>query len=202
MASRLVLMLAVLVAILSACGGGSGTDTTSSASTASATQPAPDNDPDEMVPTEPASTGETANTTQEGMANVTVGEMTWELTLTGDSREQCVPDLGGTFFVAMFSQDGNAALSIVASGSEADEVQVGDPAISGELWIANASVYIDNPDMDLPPGIGVKAQVDGNRISGTATFYEGRSLAEARTSGAEYTVGVREGTFEAACPSG
>jgi len=134
---------------------------------------------------------------------VTVGDVMWDFALDDDARGQCEPDFGGSFFVVMFNEDGSGnelALNITAQPDGRVVVQVGSPLISEGLWISDEGIYDNFPDLEA--GVTAEVSIDGNTITGTATFYEDRSLRETLQTGEPYATGLRAGTFTATCPGG
>lgn len=200
MSRRITTILLTLAVIAAACGGSDSAEDTPATTAAKATTTrAPADDSPATTTAAPATTQGPAPAA-EGKATVTIGDLTWEFALTGDPREQCFPDLGGTFLFAAFKEEaGNQlALWIEVPDSGPIEVQAGSPLIAEGMWIADATVYDRFPDLE--PGVGGSASKNGNTVSGTATFYEDRSLTETLQTGEPYATGLRTGTFTATCP--
>lgn len=200
MTHRSTTILVTLALIAASCGGGDSTPAETPTTEAKATTTQALAETPEATTTAPPTT-EAAPPAAEGMATVTVGDITWEFPLTGDPREQCFPDLGGTFLFAAFKEEAGNQLAvwIEVPDSGPIEVQAGSPLITEGMWIADESVYDRFPDLD--PGVGGSATKNGNTVSGTATFYEDRSLTETLQTGDAYATGLRTGTFTATCPS-
>ena len=203
---RSVAISMVLTLVLYSCGG-DGSNEEPEVESASPTQVASESQTDTSITTTATTASEEPSPSAgEGTGTATVGDTTWTFLMSGDARENCDPDFQGFFFVVLFGQDengGEAVLSLNAPNSGGPAVvQVGGTVITDELWIADASVHGDHPLRDLPQEIGATAVVDGNTVSGNGVFYEDRSLTETRQSGAQYEMGVVDGTFAVTCPAG
>ncbi len=193
----------IIALVLSACGGDSTTTTTNASP--QTTQPGATTTAGETTTTTQAAAEDGAGSMVEGTATATIGDMTWHFALTGDGRELCNPDFSGFFMVNMFGVDDagqQVAITIQASTAGGPVViQAGDPSIAGELWKVDPAVYTDYGTVTgIPDGITAIVQISGNSISGSGTFYEQRAMDAARSSGT-YDLGVKSGTFEAACPA-
>lgn len=202
----LIGVVSFLALVLTACGGSTSSDDIETPAT-DQPEASSEKEPESgstSTTEAPEMTEDPANDLEEGTGTATIGDNSWVFALSGGGAEICNPNQSGVFFVNMFAEDGSVVLSVQApaSGGEAI-VQAGDPNISGELWKADLNVYADNASVEgIPAGVGATAQVNGNSISGTGTFYEDRALYEARTGQTPYEAGVLEGTFEVTCPSG
>lgn len=199
MAHRITIIWLTLAVIAAACGGSGSTPTETEAKITTTQAPA---DTSETATTQAIPTTQAAAPATEGAARVAVGDLTWDFTLNADARGQCLSDAGGTFFVVMFNQDGNGdetVLNITAQRDGRVVVQAGSPLISSGLWISDEAIYTNFPDLE--PGVTADVSIDGNTITGTATFYEDRSLRETLQTGEPYATGLRKGTFTAICPA-
>jgi hypothetical protein len=205
-----------LVFTLAACGGdsdsesdddndgGSGDDPTATAASGgggSAATPSGDDSDDDDDGAGSGGSGEA------GTATATIGDQTYEFTFTGVPPEQCDTSVSGVIAVAVMfgvDEDGDQiALSISGPATGGDgTVQVGDPILIKPRWTADPEVYNRLANVQgMPEGVGATFQVDGNRISGSGTFYDDTALTNARqVTGEAYDAGVRQGTFEATCP--
>lgn len=200
MTRRLTIILFTFALIAASCGGGEPTPAETTTAGAMATTTRPPAETIEAPTTEAPPATEVAAPAAEGMATVTVGDITWTFALTGDPREQCFPDLGGTFLFAAFKKEAGNQLAvwIEVPDSGPIEIQAGSPLIAEGIWIADESIYNRFPDLE--PGVGGSATKNGNTVSGTATFFEDRSLTETLQTGEPYATGLRAGTFTATCP--
>jgi hypothetical protein len=199
-----MITLAASALVMGACGGGDSTETTAVAPTTTqaetgagsqATTP-----PTTKAQTESPATTEAVQSPAAGTATAAIGDTKWSFAMSGDPRELCNPDIAGTFIVAMYGQDdsgGEIVLSVTSASGQPTVAQAGSPLVSEGMWIADESIYENFPDLD--PGVHAEAEVSGNTISGTATFYEDRSLRETLQTGDPYETGLRQGTFSANC---
>ena len=206
MQRSILTILTVLALAAVACGGG-GVDTappTTDATTTAATQASPSTTaaPARGTPTTTtAPATEAPMKSESGAGSATIGDITWDFALTGDPREQCLPDIGGTFLVAMFKEESNGdqlALNITAQPDGRIVVHAGSPLVSEGMWISDEAIYASFPDLE--PGVAAEVTINGNTITGTGTFYEDRSLRETLQSGDPYEAGLVQGRFSATCP--
>ena len=162
--------------------------------------------------TEPEACEEPVASGEEGTGTATIGDTTWEFTLSGGfTAGMCdldVNDAGLIFNVLMFGTDDSGreiALNMggPASGGDATLVQAGSPFLEFERWTADRTVYDRLSGIEgMPEGVGATVQVDGNTVSGSGVFYDDTTLTQVRPTGDPYDAGVLEGTFSATCPAG
>jgi hypothetical protein len=201
---RILIILTVIAIFAAACGGGDD-DTATPTTSATTTTAEKTTEPTTAAPTTTQATSAPATEAPAsgaaGSGQVAIGDITWDFALTGDPREQCLPDIGGTFFVAMFKEESNGdqlALNITAQPDGRIVIQAGSPLISEGMWISDEAIYASFPDLDA--GVSADVSISGNTITGTGTFYEDRSLRETLQTGDPYETGLVEGTFSATCP--
>jgi len=209
----IVALALALFFVFSACGGdsdgdsdgddGGGDNPTATAASGGGGSAATPTDSD----SDDSDDGGSSGSGEEGTGTATIGDQTYEFTFTGVPPEQCDPSVSGVIaVVVMFGvdEDGDqTALSISGPASGGDgTVQVGDPILIKPRWTADPEVYNRLANVQgMPEGVGATFQVDGNRISGSGTFYDDTALTNARqVTGEAYDAGVRQGTFEATCP--
>ena len=210
--SSLCVLLALALAA-AACGGDSGDDDPQLTTTSTAQEPA-DTEADAATTTTtaaPAPEEPAAVVVEEGTGTATIGDTTWEFTMSGAGSEMCdldVGDAGLIFAVIMFGTDDTGreiALNISGplSGDEGFAVQAGSPTLQFERWTADSTVYDNLSGIGgMPEGVGATVQIDGNTVSGSGVFYDDTTLTQVRPTGGPYAAGVLEGTFRATCPAG
>ena len=205
----------MLVLVMSACGGDSGDESGGDqpqATTAAPSQEtsAPESESSTTTTTE-APADDPGPAAAEGTGTATIGDTTWEFTMSGAGPEMCdldVSDAGIIFAVIMFGTDDTGrqvALNVSGplSGDEGLVVQAGSPTLEFERWTADPEVYDRLSGIEgMPEGVGATVQIDGNTVSGSGVFYDDTNLTEVRPTGGPYDAGVLEGTFSATCPAG
>ena len=146
-----------------------------------------------------------------GEATVTINGETYFFGETGFPALRCDPDLFGVFFVflQMVDADGNEILGggsvdmvLLQPGTDPEELdqrneaRVNIEALDQE-WIADEE---DITERELEAGTSQvdSYTIDGNRVTGTATFYEENSYW-ASIGDPSNEVAVTQGTFEVTC---
>jgi len=218
---RLSMML-VLALVAVSCGGegDEGAEPTSAAVTTteteeSSTQP---EEPAEGQEQEPAGTTvapapSSADVSGIGEASVTIGGETYLFGETGAPLFRCETNLFGIFWVILgmvdesgneIPQGGNVGLVLLGEGTDPDEVdQVPVASIrigaTDEEWVADPTQM--ETLTELEPGMSQvdSYTIDGNSVSGTATFFEKNNSYWAFVGGSVDAIEVSEGTFEATC---
>ncbi len=136
-----------------------------------------------------------------GAGTVTVGSETYLFTIS--SEDVCDPNRQGLFVVEAPGEDEagrRVNLSIHApAGAGFAVVEVGDPTGGADRWIADLNVYGEYSGQNVPPGVGANADIMGDRIAGTGTFYEAGSMEDAYSARAEYDGPIMDGTFDVDC---
>ena len=199
---RLFVLGAVMALVMAACGGGSedGADREGDApGQTQATQPESGNDDTNPDPSgSDDGEGEGPST-----ATVTIGGETYTFSSEGAVVAQCVPDLFGIMSVQLplvdaNGQPGDGGIQIIALHEGTDpavveqnnlvQVTIGDVD-----WVADPEdVRIaGNPDLEGKSQVD-SVQVNGNTVTGTATFVGSQSLFGADSD-------MATGTFEATC---
>ena len=207
---RLVLIVA-MVLVATACGGGETASDDTPADGTSATTTAPDSSPGTSAPeTDDGEPGDPAPSDVSGIGEgtVTINGETYLFGEGGFPALQCEPDMFGVFFVVLQQvdasgsevPDGLLTLTLLLEGTDPAVVGQDNTArltIGGEDWIADPE---DIAERGLDPGTSqVDAYtIDGNTVSGTATFYEEESYY-ATTGGSTDPIVTAQGTFEVAC---
>lgn len=146
-----------------------------------------------------------------GVGSVTINGETYQFGDSGFPALQCNPDLFGVFFavLAMVDDQGNEVadgggleLVLLHPGSDPEELgQTNEARVRigslEEEWIADEE---DIAERELDPGTSQvdSYTIDGDRASGTATFYEEETYW-ASVGDSSKTVSVTEGTFEVTC---
>lgn len=203
-----MLMLGVVTGLLMvACGGDSAGDATTTTATAggaaaptttvAATQP--QDDGVGATTTAPAAGSDGA--TSDGDVNVaviTIGDRTFEFDVTPGSISRCDPD----FFGAFWALGGGLDMLVVAEDDpnhDAPYVKVTDPDDRDVEWWASPDINESLMQIEVPAGQSQvdSFTVDGNSITGTATFIEKSAL----TMGGEIPASI-PGTFEVTCEEG
>ena len=206
----LVILLATSL-LVAACGGGGAEESASTSSTEAKTDAGTEPPAADTSTTKPEASEEPVASGEEGTGTATIGDMTWEFTLSGGPGGMCdldVNDAGLVFVVVMFGTDDTGreiALNISGplSGGDAALVQAGSQIQEFERWTADRSVYDRLSGIEgMPEGVGATVQVDGNTVSGNGVFYDDTTLNQVRPTGDPYDAGVLDGTFTATCPAG
>lgn len=206
----LVILLAMSL-LVAACGGGGTEESASTSSTEAKTETGTEPPAADSSTTQPEPSDEPVASGEEGTGTATIGDMTWEFTMSGSPGGICdldVNDAGLVFAVLMFGTDDTGreiALNIGGplSGGDAALVQAGSQISEFERWTADRSVYDRLSGIEgMPEGVGATVQVDGNTVSGSGVFYDDTTLIRVRPTGDPYDAGVLEGTFSATCPAG
>jgi len=198
--------------LVAACGGDAGDDPTetiaSDSSETSAPQSSEDEQPDTTAAAPAEDDGDTADSGGDASSGtVVIAGESYEFIDNGFPGLQCMPDSFGVAFIAALQPvegevDGVIGGLTVAVPFEGEGEVAGIlPAVSisvGELeWIADEEHAELN---DLPAGSSQvdSYEIDGNTISGAATFYERNSSF----TGNPDDLIVETGTFEVTCVDG
>jgi hypothetical protein len=210
---RLLALVLGMVLLVAACGGESGDETSDtsdddSASTTVAPEPEDDTDSGD----EPATTTTTGSPDNEGgdstggdvsTGSATVAGETYEFLDTGFPGLQCEPSSFGVAFIAglQSAEENNGVIGSITVGIPfpGQEETAGIlPAVTvsdGETeWIADP----EHAELNgIPAGSSQvdSFEIDGNSISGTATFYE----EDSSFTGNEGDLVVEQGSFEVTC---
>lgn len=211
----LVITVALLVA---ACGDSGGDEGAADPQDVTTTAP------DATTTTQPSGSDDGGSTdgggsTDDGAdgdahrATATIDGVTYTFADTGFPGQQCLSDFFGVFIAALFMVDdqGNpniegGAISIAIPHEDTDRAEV-------DQW-PEVSVNVNDPDLEwiadekgaeefeIEPGISQvdSYTVDGNTITGTASFYEQNSYWAVAGGQAEELV-TATGTFEVTCGS-
>lgn len=220
---RLILAIVVMLVALTACGGGGDSSeagdpeasTTAAAAdpevTTSDTAPAAG---DEEPGNEAADDSDSDSVSGIGEATLTINGETYFFGETSFPALRCDPNMFGVFFVVlpMVDEQGNAVpsgggleLVLLQEGTDPEEldqrneVRLDLDSLDQE-WIADEE---DIAERDLEPGTSQvdSYTIDGNRASGTATFYEENSYW-ASVGDPANEVATAQGTFEVTCAGG
>lgn len=211
--------------IAAGCGGDSGDagDSGGGEEAAPTTTSAPSDDGGSAdagtTPTTAASQGD-GETSDGGGSGAASGIGTASVTLNGETylfgetsfpALRCDPDMFGIFWVLLMRVDeagneipsgGSLDLELVQEGAQVDETNTAELKITDldQEWVANPD---DIELLGLDPGTSQidSFTIDGNTVSGTATFYESNSYYAA-VGGTADEVAVAQGTFEATCSEG
>jgi len=214
MRRSLILLLAAAL-VFAACGGSDGTgdaqattspasdDNETEATTASASD---ETDPTTATPTTGDAGGETdAPAPDASVGTLTVAGETYLFADTGFPGLQCMPSAFGVAFLSGLQfvdengegLDGSLAVNIPFKGEE--ETAGILPAVTGNVgdleWIADP----EHADLNsIPQGSSQvdSYEINGNTITGAATFYEENS-----SFGGSDLI-VEQGTFEVTCADG
>lgn len=214
---RLLVSIVGMALLIAACGGDSGdestdatvadaTDTTAADASDTTTAPEPDDSGEATTTTTASDDGDDAGAAGGvSTGTVTVGGETYEFLDTGFPGIQCDPDAFGVAFLAGLQTEeatdgvvGSLVVGIPFPGEEETaglmpEVQA---SVGDVEWIANP----EHAELNgIPAGSSqVDAyEIDGNTITGTATFYERNS-----SFGDAADLIVETGTFEVTCAEG
>jgi len=199
---RLFVLGAAMALVLAACGGssGDGADGTGTPDQTQATQPEP----------EPSGTGNgdgdgDAGTEGEGpsTATVTIGADTYHFSSEGAVVAQCLPDLYGTMSVQLPLVDengepGEGSIKIFAllegtDPAEVEQINVVHMTIGDVDWVADPEDLRIAGNAELEGKSQVDSvEVNGNTVTGTATFIGSQSLFGPDSE-------MATGTFEATC---
>lgn len=202
----------VAIALLAtACGGGTGASEDDSAAVTTTTiapEAAPSTVAQSSVSEDDGSQPAPADVAGIGEGTATINGNTYVFGDTGFAALRCEPDMFGAFFVFLLQvdesgaevPDGRLSLALLLEGSDPEELGQGNEAnlsIDGQDWIANEE---DVAERGIEAG---SSQVDsyvieGNTVSGTATFYEEESYY-ATTGGSTDPIVTAQGTFEVTC---
>lgn len=207
---RVLALSLVTMLLVAACGGGAGDEGTG--------EPASDGNGDQTATTvgggdesgqtsttaTPASTGgdDSGSGVDVSVGTVTVAGETYHYADTGFPGLQCMPSSFNVAFLAALRQvdenggelDGSLVVGIPFKGEEETAGILPELSASvGDLnWIANQ----EHADLNgIPAGSSQvdSYEIDGDTISGTATFYEENS------SYGDGDLIVEQGTFEVTC---
>lgn len=199
----LVLVLGLLVAACGGSGDESSATTTGNATAADSTvttQPADDGASNDTTPPSTAAPNDDGAGVEVSTGSVTVAGETLEFLDTGFPGLQCEPESFGVAFLAALQSeeenDGVLGSMVVGIPFVGQEETAGIlPAVSasnGEVeWIADPEFAELN---SVPAGSSQvdSYEIDGNTISGDATFYEANSAYSGELV-------VEQGTFEVTC---
>jgi hypothetical protein len=196
-----IALLALLTVALVGCGGASGdgsddtggtTSTTAAGSTETTAGSSETTTTEAAMTTTTTSGGEPAS--EEGTAAVEIGDFRYEFNATPGSIRRCDPDFFGAFWVIGITGEGMSGDTVEMllppegdpNHSDAPRVTVTDEE-NGIDWIADPDSLVTNADQTKVDSW----TVDGNGVSGTATF-----LKAGDTNDGELVTG----TFQADCP--
>lgn len=210
---RRVLTLSLMMLLLvAACGGGSSDEGTSEPAaegngdqTATTASDAGDDDSSQTPTTETPTTAgsdDQASSVDASVGTVTVAGETYHFADTGFPGLQCMPSSFNVAFLAALRQvdenggelQGSLTVGIPFKGAEetAGILPELDASVGDLEWIANQ----EHADLNgIPAGSSQvdSYEIDGNTITGTATFYERNSSY----GGGDLV--VEQGTFEVTC---
>lgn len=194
MKSRVTMLLAALAMILVGCG-------------------------DDATPTSgdtgvlPTTAGETPGTDAPAgdgginLAVVEIGDNRYEVDVTPGSIQRCSPDFFGAFWAIGFtSEDMSSTFEMLLSpenreelGMEPPYIRLTDPETDID-WRADPEHFTTT---ELPEGMSQvdSFTVDGNRVTGTATFIDVDAAFAALNGNGEMPEPV-QGTFEVVCAEG
>jgi len=201
--------------VVSACGGSDGSDdpqaTTIAATDNNETEATTASDNDETGPTTATPTTGGADDEPDAPApdasvgTLTVAGETYSFADTGFPGLQCMPSAFGVAFLSGLQLvdengegvQGNLAVNIPFKGEE--ETAGILPAVRGNVgdleWIADPEHADRNSILQGSSQVD-SYEIDGNTITGTATFYEENS------SFGQGDLIVEQGTFEVTCADG
>jgi hypothetical protein len=212
---RLVVLIVGMVLLIAACGGESGDetpdtdaadtpDTTAAGSADTTAAPQVEDAPAATTTTAPpAAEGEESTGGDVSTGSATVAGETYEFLDTGFPGLQCEPSSFGVAFIAglQSAEENNGVIGSITVGIPfpGQEETAGIlPAVivsDGETeWIADP----EHAELNgIPTGSSQvdSYEIDGNTISGTATFYEESSSF----TGNEADLVVEQGSFEVTC---
>lgn len=194
--------------VVAACGGSSddGGSGDTEPDQPDATQPAPDDDDSNDAPpaTEGSDDGGSSGGEGPSTATVTLDGETYEFSSEGVVPGICNPDLFGIFAVVMAMAnggDGSLNLEILHEGTDPEVVEVTTKAVVkiGDVhWVADPEDLriVDNPDVTEGQSQVESVEINGNSVSGTASFAGSQTVFSADF------VEFATGTFEATCNEG
>lgn len=203
---RLLVLVFGMALLIAACGGDSGdesSDTTVADATETTATPQSDGTTGEDTP---AATTTTAGQTDDGgggdvsgvgVGTATIAGETYEFGDIGQPGLQCMPAaFGVAFLAALQSTDGNDGVMVVGIPFPGEEETAGllpelEVRVGDSTWLANEERAAEG---DIPAGSSQvdSYEINGNTITGTATFYD-------RDSSFGGDLVVEEGTFELTC---
>ena len=195
-----LIVLATLGLLFAACGGdtseGDSPDTTAAPTADTTTAPASDDEPAASTTVPPDDGEDSTSVEGVGVGTVTIGDETFEFGDLGQPGLQCDPEAFGVgFLAALQSTDGNdgtLSVGIPFPGEEETAGIMPQLLVSiGDLdWMANEELAAEQ---EITGSSQVDSyEIDGNTISGTATFAE-------RNSQFSGDLVVETGTFEVTC---
>lgn len=207
---RVLTLSLVMLLLVAACGGGSGDEGTDEPATEgnggqTATTDA-DTDDSGQTPTTAATSGtdsdDQGSSVDVSVGTVTVAGETYHFADTGFPGLQCMPSSFNVAFLAALRQvdenggelDGSLSVGIPFKGEEetAGIMPELDASVGDLDWIANP----EHADLNgIPAGSSQvdSYEIDGDTVTGTATFYEENS------SYGDGDLVVEQGTFEVTC---
>lgn len=204
---RYLISVAVIAALMAACGGG---------------EPVADTEPDEPTLTAGASVvttttmlggsdadqPDTSDIAGVGEGTVTIDGDTYTFGDAGFPALRCEPDMFGVFFVFLQQVDdsgaevagGSLELTLLLEGTDPEIVgqdNEGRLKIGEQEWIADPE---DIAERGLEAGTSQvdSYTIDGNSVTGTATFYEEESYF-ATTGGSDDPIVTTQGAFDVTC---
>lgn len=209
-----VAVIAVLLG-LAACGGGGDAEgdpdvTTTQPDTPETSEAAPSPEI-----TEPAEADDDEGAGSGGVdahyATVTLAGETYTFGDTGFAAQQCNPDLFGVFFAVLYMLDDQGNPDIEGGVVNFTLLREGVDPEQVEQW-PELTVSISDPDMEWiadeekASELGIESgmsqvdsyTVEGNRATGTATFYESNSYW-AMVGGQADEMDTAQGSFEVNC---
>ncbi|MGB8362603.1 MAG: hypothetical protein WCE80_14490 [Acidimicrobiia bacterium] len=207
---RVLTLSLVMLLLVAACGGGSGDEGTDEPATEGngGQTAATDADTDDSGETPTTATSSAADSDDQGsgadvsVGTVTVAGETYHFADTGFPGLQCMPSSFNVAFLAALRQvdenggelDGSLSVGIPFKGKEetAGIMPELDASVGDLEWIANP----EHADLNgIPVGSSQvdSYEIDGDTITGTATFYEENS------SYGDGDLVVEQGTFEVTC---
>jgi hypothetical protein len=191
MKSRVTMLLVALAMITVGCGD----DATPTTGGLGATPTTADGTPGTDAPPSGGGTN---------LAVIQIGDNRYEVDVTPGAIQRCNPDFFGAFWVIGFtSEDMSATLEMLLSpenreelGMEEPRIRVMDPETEID-WRADPDYFADT---ELSAGMSQvdSFTVDGNRVTGTATFIDGDAANAALFGNGEMPEPV-QGTFEVVC---
>jgi len=207
---RVLTLSLVMLLLVAACGGGSGDQGTDEPATEGngGQTVTTDADTDDTGQTPTTATSSGADSDDQGssvdvsVGTVTVAGETYHFADTGFPGLQCMPSSFNVAFLAALRQvdenggelDGSLSVGIPFKGEEetAGIMPELDASVGDLDWIANP----EHADLNgIPAGSSQvdSYEIDGDTITGTATFYEENS------SYGDGDLVVEQGTFEVTC---
>ena len=203
--ARMIGLLVAAAIVITACGGddGSGSeDPGSTSATATSTETtqtaAPGTTAADDTASEESSSGGTS------VAVVTIGENHYEFDVTPGAIQRCDPDFFAAFWAIGFAPDGSVFELLLPPPGDPNHEDPPNAKVTDETndldWVANPELSALDLLPDAEPGQSQvdSWNVDGNTVTGTATFIE-ENAVYAAVGGIGDAPEPMVGTFEVAC---